>query len=256
MPAASGNPTPTYAASGEPAGISFSTATRVLSGTPTGTGSGTITITATNSEGSDTWTVDYVTAAAAAALVLTDFNTAGLEVETLFLIEATSDVSGSGFNTLYTASGEGTLIDGAVTMGTPPTVADITRLRYRASNTRINFLVATGLDLQTYFGAGGDGADLDLTVQTVDGAHTWRPVIEGNTTIEANINFDAPAEARTLIEAINIGDRFIIAFTRPASVTPPTVTNIHLGTDAITKVYAGATELSRVYLGAARLFGD
>ena len=70
-----------------------------------------------------------------------------------------------------------------------------------------------GLNLQTYFGAGGDGADLDLTVQTVDGAHTWRPVIEGNTTIGANINFNAPAEARTLIEAIDMGDRFIIAFT-------------------------------------------
>ena len=150
-----------------------------------------------------------------ATLTLADFDDAGLIVETLFLIEATADVSGSGFNTLYTSAGVGTLIDGAVTMGTPPTVVDITRLRYRASNTRINFLVATGLNLQTYFGAGGDGADLDLTVQTVDGAHTWRPVIEGNTSIGANINFNAPAEARTLIEAINMGDRFIIAFARP-----------------------------------------
>ena len=51
-------------------------------------------------------------------------------------------------------------------------MADITRLRYRASNTRINFLVSTGFNLQTYFAVGGGGADLDLTVQTVDGAHT------------------------------------------------------------------------------------
>ena len=193
-----------------------------------------------------------------ATLTLADFDDAGLIVETLFLIEATADVSGSGFNTLYTAAGVGTLIDGAVTMGTPPTVADITRLRYRASNTRINFLVATGgLNLQTYFGAGGDGADLDLTVQTVDGAHTWRPVIEGNTTIGANINFNAPAEARTLIEAINMGDRFIIAFARPGGVTPPpAVELLYLGADAVTKVYAGATELSRVYLGAIPVFGS
>ena len=62
-----GTPTPTYASSGRPPGISFSTASRIISGTPTGTGSGTITITATNSEGSDTWTVDYVTSAALVA---------------------------------------------------------------------------------------------------------------------------------------------------------------------------------------------
>ena len=47
-----GTPTPTYAATGEPAGISFNTATRIIFGTPTSTGSGTITITATNSAGS------------------------------------------------------------------------------------------------------------------------------------------------------------------------------------------------------------
>ena len=64
-----------------------------------------------------------------ATLTLADFDDAGLIVETLFLIEATADVSGSGFNTLYTTGGVGTLIDGAVTMGTPPTVVDITRLR-------------------------------------------------------------------------------------------------------------------------------
>ena len=190
-----------------------------------------------------------------ATLTLADFDDAGLIVETLFLIEATADVSGSGFNTLYTTGGVGTLIDGAVTMGTPPTVVDITRLRYRASNTRINFLVATGLNLQTYFGAGGDGADLDLTVQTVDGAHTWRPVIEGNTTIGANINFDAPAEARTLIEAINTGERFIIAFTRPGGVPPPpAMGGVYLGANAVTKVYAGANELSKVYVGTSLVF--
>ena len=67
VPAASGNPTPTYAASGLPAGVTFNTGTRIISGTPTGSGSGTITITASNSEGSDTWTVDYTTSGALTA---------------------------------------------------------------------------------------------------------------------------------------------------------------------------------------------
>ena len=63
VPAATGGPTPTYVATGRPAGINFNTTTRVLSGTPTATGSGTITIRASNSEGSDDWTVAYTTAA-------------------------------------------------------------------------------------------------------------------------------------------------------------------------------------------------
>ena len=64
IPQANGNPTPTYAAVGSlPAGISFNTNTRVLSGTPTGAGSGTITIRATNNQGSDDWTVTYTTSA-------------------------------------------------------------------------------------------------------------------------------------------------------------------------------------------------
>ena len=63
VPAASGLPTPTYAAVGSlPAGIVFNTGTRVISGTPSTGGSGTITIRATNSQGSDDWTVDYATA--------------------------------------------------------------------------------------------------------------------------------------------------------------------------------------------------
>ena len=62
VPAATGNPTPTYAVQGSlPAGIAFSAATRTISGTPTAVGSGTITIRATNSEGMADWTVTFVT---------------------------------------------------------------------------------------------------------------------------------------------------------------------------------------------------
>ena len=68
VPAADGNPTPSYAAVGSlPNGISFNTNTRVISGTPTSTGSGTIRVRATNSEGDDDWTVRYTTTAALAA---------------------------------------------------------------------------------------------------------------------------------------------------------------------------------------------
>ena len=64
VPAASGTPTPTYAAVGNlPSGIAFDTATRVISGTPSAVSSGTITIRASNSEGNDDWTVGYTVAA-------------------------------------------------------------------------------------------------------------------------------------------------------------------------------------------------
>ena len=60
VPAANGNPAPTYAVVGTlPAGLSFDATTRVLSGNPTAAASGTITIRATNSQGNADWTVDY-----------------------------------------------------------------------------------------------------------------------------------------------------------------------------------------------------
>lgn len=60
IPAATGNPAPTYAVVGDlPDGIVIDLATLRITGTPTTIGSGTITIRATNSEGNDDWTMDY-----------------------------------------------------------------------------------------------------------------------------------------------------------------------------------------------------
>ena len=62
VPAAAGNPTPTYAADGAlPGGIAFNTGTRVISGTPTALGSGAITIRASNSQGFADWRLPYST---------------------------------------------------------------------------------------------------------------------------------------------------------------------------------------------------
>ena len=73
VPEADGDPTPTYAVEGtSPAGISFNTATRVISGTPTTVSSGTITIRATNSAGTADWTVDFTTTAELALPTVAD----------------------------------------------------------------------------------------------------------------------------------------------------------------------------------------
>ena len=75
VPAATGNPAPTYAAVGSlPSGINFNSSTRVISGTPTAISNGTITIRATNSEGSADWTIAYVTTAPA-PVITTDTDT-------------------------------------------------------------------------------------------------------------------------------------------------------------------------------------
>ena len=66
VPLASGSPTPAYAVVGTlPGGLSFNTATRIISGAPTMGESGTITIRATNSEGFDDWTIAYNTVSTA-----------------------------------------------------------------------------------------------------------------------------------------------------------------------------------------------
>ena len=68
MPAAIGNPTPTYAVVGNlPAGIAFNTGNRRITGTPTAVGNGTIRIRATNNQGTADWTVTYTTTVALGA---------------------------------------------------------------------------------------------------------------------------------------------------------------------------------------------
>ena len=61
IPTANGNPTPTYTGAGLPAGLEVHYP--YVQGRPTTAGSGTVVITATNTEGSDTWSFDWVVSA-------------------------------------------------------------------------------------------------------------------------------------------------------------------------------------------------
>ena len=114
-PAASGNPTPTYAVISRPPGINFDAGTRVISGAPTTTGSGRVRIRATNSQGSDDWTVDYTIATPppvfAAVLTLEQTDTQNIYTwtnpggDTLRLVcsDFTPIISGSIYNTIATS---------------------------------------------------------------------------------------------------------------------------------------------------------
>ena len=148
VPAASGNPAPSYAAVGNlPAGLNFNTGTRVLSGTPTAAGSGTIRIRATNSEGFDDWTVTYSFAAAPAAPVFADdtgdpiSGTVGTAIAAVAIPTATGNpnpaysqigASPAGITVTLPTLGN----DGSIT-GTPTAAASGT-ITVRASNSEGN----------------------------------------------------------------------------------------------------------------------
>ena len=63
VPVASGTPTPTYAVFELPAGINYTPATRVISGTPTALGNGVFFVRAINSEGFADWSTSYTVVA-------------------------------------------------------------------------------------------------------------------------------------------------------------------------------------------------
>ena len=143
-------------------------------------------------------------------LVLADFDTDGLELDALALIEA-----GAGANdTLFgqpPRTAVGTLLDGELGIGSGDT--QITRIRRRGGN----ILVVNDdepLSLDAYFN--GAGADLTLYVQTRDGVASVPVSMQSN----AGANFiqlgalDAAFQA--LLDGIADGDRFIFALARQA----------------------------------------
>ena len=180
VPAATGNPAPSYAAVGSlPAGILFDTSTRVISGTPGAAGSGTITIRATNSQGSDDWTVTYTTAAATVPLALSDSDDTGLEVVAKALLVASAP--GTIGNSPYADSDRGgtdSPLEGELGLGDDETV--ISRF-FRGSSTELALNdndSPAALDIGPYFDSGGAGEDLTLYFQTAaDGEVSFLPQV-------------------------------------------------------------------------------
>ena len=151
-------------------------------------------------------------------LALADFDTTGLEVDMLALLRAGAGSAGNGgVGTIFALPPRGVvgaLLDGDIGLG--PDDEHITRIRRRSSTLAFN---DNGpLSLADYFGAGGDGADLTLTIQTTAGLASF-PASSASNAGDNFLQFrPTDPDNVALIRAIADGQSFIVAFTRPAPV--------------------------------------
>ena len=169
VPAASGTPTPTYAAVGSlPAGISFNASTRVISGTPTAVGSGTIRIRATNSEGTADWTVTYTTVAAVGPVTV---NLTGAVLVASVIVRWADDVS---LGTVFAADGGAQVLEDTRVHGTGSNNSGRVELHIAGSNDR--FTIAFETSGRIIFEA-SDGETLEVMIANADMAepYQWTP---------------------------------------------------------------------------------
>ena len=149
-------------------------------------------------------------------LVLTDFATAGLDVEFAALLVA------SGTENIYANSDRGgtdTPLDGELGVGTGETVISRIRRASAAVLTLNDNNNPVPIDLVDFFGVGGPGNDLTLWLQTTSGIQGIVVSSAINGAGGGFVNFDLPTAAQTLLDGISVGDRFIFAGTRPEPTT-------------------------------------
>ena len=157
------------------------------------------------------------------SLELSDFNRGGLEVEVAALFEA----GGAGSEpALYSASGSrwtesGSLVEGEVLLGEGSSIVRVMLPQSDGSLLRLN--VDGPLVLRDYFGSSGDGADLTVWIQIAQGAVSFA-ASDVRSVGSSYVNFNVPQAARSTLNGIASGDRFILALTRPAPAPDPTPT--------------------------------
>ena len=217
VPAATGNPAPTYARIGTlPDGIGFDPATRRISGTPTAAGTGTIRIRATNSAGMDDWTIAYTTVN---PLALSDSDDTGLEVDCKALLVASD--AGTAGNFIYEDADRGgtdTPLDGELGLGADESIISgirrrtATVLQLNDNDNPVTF------NISSYFGTGGAGNDLTIYLRTLANGEVSFPVA-GNvdTRTGSMVRFTLSTEAQNLLENLASGDRIIFKTARAAA---------------------------------------
>ena len=186
-----------------------------------------VILTLTVNDGVASAVVRTVTITVKPPLTLASYDQTGKSFEVLALIES------SNRNDVFQQStfpAMGTLLDGEVGVGPDETI--LNRIRITPSATRIILREddlnidgnAAVLDSRDYF-LNGDGSDLTLTIVTVDGSVDI-PIADnidtssGTNTTQLRVNI--PTADRSVVNAIDDGDRFIIALWREG----PTAVNV------------------------------
>ena len=196
-------------------------------------------------------------------LALSDFDDIGLEVETAALLEASAP--GTSINNFYADSsrgGSGVPIEGELGVGPAETV--ISRMR-RASTENLTLNdnnLPVQLSFDTFFGIDGDGEDLTLYLQTASDGLVSFTVASTFLSAGGNwLNVTLPIAARTLLDNLATGDRFIFALARatPLPITLHVVTAVFPGEEgsfvaAVTKVAARLLSAAVVFPGAVGSF--
>ena len=252
VPAATGTPTPTYAAVAGtlPGGIGFDPLTRQVSGTPTTVSAGTLRIRATNSAGTDDWQRNYTIID---PLVLADSDDTGLEVDAkALLVASAAGTTSTGFFYRDTdGGGTDAPLDGELGLGADDVL--ISRFRRRRNDIlQLNDADnPTALDIGAYFDTGGIGNDLTIYLQTLNDGEVSFPVA-GNVafTRDGQVRFDLPSDAQTLLDNLASGDRWIFKTARP-STAPESLQVSH----SFSGVFAG-TILAVAALGSAPALTD
>ena len=180
------------------------------------------TIRATNSAGTDDWTSQRIaTVAPPTLLVLADSDDTGLDVDAKALLVASAP--GTAGSDPYVDSDRGgtdTPLDGELGLSATNTVISRFRRLVAAELTLNDNDSPAALDIGAYFNAGGDGADLTIYLQTLDGAVSFTAAAQFVLGGGGFARFTLPADAQTLLNNLGTGDRWIFKAARPATVTP------------------------------------
>ena len=148
---------------------------------------------------------------------LDGFDRSGLEVVVLAIVEA------GGSTTQYSAAdsrwgASGTLVAGDLELADGSSISRI--MTPESDGSLLRFNDDGPLSLRDYFGGSGDGSDLTIHVQTASGTARFA-ASDVDSAGNGYINVNVPASARDVLAGIESGDRFLLAFTRPAPVTEP-----------------------------------
>ena len=150
-------------------------------------------------------------------LLLADSDDAGLEVDAKALLVASDDATaGNFFYEDADRGGTDTPLDGELGLGDDDTVISGIRRRTATILQLNDNNNPAALDIGAYFSAGGAGADLTIYLQTLAGEVSF-PATSSFSRVD-QVRFTLPADAQTLLDGLEDGDRWIFKAARPEPV--------------------------------------